>query len=299
VGDVGGRTEERKAGIVEEALKLLKEYEVIGAADLRKIGSRMLQDLRKKLRGRIVFRVIKSTLMRRAMEKLEMPNIEEFFDTIKGQNIFIFYNGNPFELAMILRRNKVKVFARPGDIAIEEIVVPAGNTGLSPGPILSQFASLRVRTRIESGSIWVVRDTVVAKPGDIVSRDLAEVLSRLGMRVAEMGLEIKAVYDHGRIIPREELLLDTEAYREELVRAYSDALRVAVEAAYPTTETLPLLLSKVHLGVRRITLEAGYPAAETMGELLTLAQMRAMTLERVIEDRLKSASPLDLEDDGS
>lgn len=296
---MGGRTEERKAGIVEEALKLLKEYEVIGAADLRKIGSRMLQDLRKKLRGRIVFRVIKSTLMRRAMEKLEMPNIEEFFDTIKGQNIFIFYNGNPFELAMILRRNKVKVFARPGDIAIEEIVVPAGNTGLSPGPILSQFASLRVRTRIESGSIWVVRDTVVAKPGDIVSRDLAEVLSRLGMRVAEMGLEIKAVYDHGRIIPREELLLDTEAYREELVRAYSDALRVAVEAAYPTTETLPLLLSKVHLGVRRITLEAGYPAAETMGELLTLAQMRAMTLERVIEDRLKSASPLDLEDDGS
>jgi len=282
------RARERKARIVEEALRLLKEYEVIGAADLHKIESRMLQDLRKKLRGKMIFKVIKNTLMRRAMEKLEMPNIEEFFNAIKGQNIFIFYNGNPFELAMTLSRNKVKVFAKPGDIATEEIVIPAGNTGLSPGPILSQLASLGVRTRIESGSIWVAKDTVVAKPGDVISRDLAEVLSRLGMRVAEMGLEIKAVYDHGRVIPKEELQIDVDAYREELMKAYSDALRVAVEAAYPTAETLPLILSRAYLDARKVALEAAYPTPETLSELLSLAEMRAQTLQRLVEEHISS-----------
>ena len=280
------RARERKAWVVEEALRLLKRYEVIGAADLQKIESRMLQDLRKKLRGKVIFRVVKNNLMRRAMEKLEMPNIDDFFDAIKGQNIFIFYNGNPFELAMTLRKNKVRVFARPGDVAMEEIVIPAGNTGLSPGPILSQLASLRVRTRIESGSIWVARDTVVATPGDVISREMAEVLTRLGMRVSEMGLEIKAVYDHGEVIPREELLIDLETYRDELTRAYSDALRVAVEAAYPTAETLPLILAKAHRGARGVALEAGYPTPETVGELLSLAQMRAMALERLVEGYL-------------
>lgn len=281
------RTRERKERVVEDTLRLLKGYEVIGTADLLKIESRMLQDLRKKLRGRVLFKVIKGTLMRRAMEKLEMPNIEEFFRAVKRQNIFLFYNGNPFELAMILSRNKVKVFARPGDLATEEIIIPAGNTGLSPGPILSQLASIGVRTRIESGSIWVARDTVVAKPGDVITRDLAEVLSRLGMRVADMGLEMKAVYDDGRIIPQEELQIDVEDYKEELMKAHSYALGVAVEAAYPTAETIPLILSGANLRARRVALEADYPTPETLGELLSLAHSRAMSLERIVKERMQ------------
>jgi len=279
------RVSEEKIRIVESTIELLKQYEIIGAADLYKVGSMMLQDLRRQLRGQIAVKCVKNTLMRIAMEKADLPGVEEFLSRIAGQNLFIFSNGNPFKLAMMLHRNKVKVFAKPGDIALSTIVIPAGNTGLSPGPILSKFGALGVRTRIEGGNIWVVNDTEVAKPGDVITPDLADILTRMGIRAAEMGLEIKAVYEKGTIIPREELILDLDTYRDQLTKAYADAFQVALKAAYPTPQTVPALLALAAQNARQVALEAGYAAPETVRDLLAKAHAQARALERLVKSK--------------
>lgn len=279
------RVSEEKIRIVESTIELLKQYEIIGAADLHKVGSMMLQDLRRQLRGQIAVKCVKNTLMRIAMEKADLPGVEEFLNRIAGQNLFIFSNGNPFKLAMMLHRNKVKVFAKPGDIALSTIVIPAGNTGLSPGPILSKFGALGVRTRIEGGNIWVVNDTEVAKPGDVITPDLADILTRMGIRAAEMGLEIKAVYERGTIIPREELILDLDTYRDQLTKAYADAFQVALKAAYPTPQTVPALLALAAQNARQVALEAGYAAPETVRDLLAKAHAQALALERLVKSK--------------
>jgi len=72
------------------------------------------------------------------------------------------------------------------------------------------------------------------------------------------------------------------------MKAYSNALRVAVEAAYPTAETLPLILSRAYLDARKVALEAAYPTPETLSELLSLAEMRAQTLQRLVEEHISS-----------
>lgn len=279
------RVSEEKLGVVDSAIELMSDYEIIGAAGLYKVGSGMLQDLRRQLRGQVAVRCIKNTMMRMAMEKMSLPRAEEFLSRIAGSNIFIFSNGNPFKLAMMLHLNKVKVFAKPGDSALDTIVIPAGNTGLSPGPILSKFGGLGVRTRIEGGNVWVVQDTEVARPGDEISRDLADVLARMGIRAAEMGLEIKAVYEGGMVIPREELILDLEAYRGQLTRAHADAFQVALKAAYPTPQTVPALLALAAQNARRVALEAGYATPETARELVAKAHAQALALERLVEGR--------------
>lgn len=277
------RASEEKGRLVDATITLLKQYEIIGAADLQKVGSSMLQNLRKQLRGQITLRCIKNTLMRLSMEKAGLPAVDEFLSLIPGSNIFIFSNGNPFRLAMMLHRNKVRVFARPGDEALDVIVIPQGNTGLSPGPILSKFGGLGVRTRIEGGNIWVVQDTAVAKAGDEISRDLADILARMGLRAAEMGLEIKAFYERGTIIPREELILDLDAYEARLRRAYADAFQVALKAAYTTPLTAPSLLTLAAQNARKIALDAGYATPETVGELISKAHAQVLALERLVQ----------------
>ena len=52
-----------------------------------------------------------------------------------------------------------------GDIAPNELVIPAGNTGINPGPVLSEFKESNVPTKIDQGTIWVSKDTIVAKVG--------------------------------------------------------------------------------------------------------------------------------------
>lgn len=271
-----------KQGIVDDTVKLLNDHKLIGAADLSKVGSGMLQDMRKQLRGQVVVRGIKNTLMRIAMEKAGLEGTEEFLSKIKGQNIYIFSNGNPFTLANSLHKNKVKVFAKTGDIALEDITISSGNTGLSPGPIISKFGALAIRTRIEAGNIWVVNDTAVAKRGDEISDDLADLLTRLGIRASEMGLEIKAVYEDGVIIPREDLILDIEAYAGQLAAAYSGAFQVALKAAWPTPATIPSLISIAAQNARRVAVEASYLTKETSTELIAKANAQALSLAKAV-----------------
>jgi len=271
-----------KRVVVGSAVDLLNQYEIVGAANLYKVGSGMLQDLRKQLRGQVAVKCIKNTMMRRAMEEADLPGVGDFLTQIQGPNIFIFSNGNPFKLAMMLHRNRVRVFAKPGDIALDTIVIPAGNTGLSPGPILSKFGGLAVRTRIEGGNIWVVSDTEVSKVGDEISRDLADLLSRMGIRAAEMGLEIKAIYEGGAVIPGKELILDLDAYGARLTWAHADAFQVALRAAYPAPQALPALLALAARDARRVAVEAGYATPDTARELVAKAHAQALALERLV-----------------
>lgn len=273
---------EEKLGIVNSTMELLEGYEIIGAADLQKVGSGMLQDLRKQLRGKVLVRGIKNTLMRIAMEKVGLEGADDFLTRIKGQNIYVFSNGNPFELAMTLHRNKVRVFAKAGDVALEDLVIPSGNTGLSPGPIISKFGALGVRTRIDSGNIWVVQDTPVTKAGETISADLADLLTRLGIRSSEMGLEIKAVYQNGVVIPRQELILDIKSYKERLTRAFGDAFQLALKAAYPTAETTATLLSLAAQNATKVALEADYITQETAVELIARANAQAVALAKAV-----------------
>jgi len=267
-----------KMDTVQETVELLKEYEVIAAADLFKVNSGMLQDMRRQLRGRLEFKVLKNTLMRISMEEAGKKDIGGFIERISGPNVFLFTNGNPFRVARELDSNKVRVFAKPGDVALSDITIPAGNTGLSPGPLIGKFGALGVRTRIEGGSIWVTQDTVVVKKGDAIGEDLADLLQRLGVRAAEMGLKIKAVYERGEVIPGDALILDLGMYRHSLEAAVANAYKVAVEAAYVTPRTAPTLLARAFQQARAVALEAEWRTRDTVERLVAKANAQAMSL---------------------
>jgi large subunit ribosomal protein L10 len=116
---------DQKTAVVEKTVDLLKKYEVIAAADLYKVQSGMLMDLRKSLRGQLEIKTVKNTLMRISMEKAEKPLTKEFMKAVEGQNMFLFTNGNPFKLAMNLEKSKVESFAKAGDKALKELTIPA------------------------------------------------------------------------------------------------------------------------------------------------------------------------------
>ena len=267
-----------KIETVQETVELLKEYDVIAAADLNKVSSAMLQDMRRQLRGRLHFKVLKNTLMRISMEKAGKEGYDEFIDQAAGPNVFMFTNGNPFRVAMELDANKVSVFAKAGDTAMNDIVLSAGNTGLSPGPLIGKFGVLGVRTRIEAGNIWVAQDTTVCKAGEPINEDLADLLQRMGIRASEMGLRVKTVYERGDVIPGDALILDLDDYRSRLEQAIGGAFKVAVEAAYYTPATVPTILAKALQQARSVALESEWPTRDTIEVLIAKAHSQARSL---------------------
>ncbi len=274
---------------VQETVELINQYEIIAAADLNKVTSAMLQDMRKQLRGKHQFKVVKNTLMRISMEQAGKEGTHEFIDTVSGPNVFLFTNGNPFKVAMELNANKVKVFAKAGDIAMNDIVLSAGNTGLSPGPLIGKFGVLGVRTRIEAGNIWVAQDATVCKKGESISEDLADLLQRMGVRASEMGLSIKAVYEKGEVILGEDLVLDVDAYKTQLEQAVAGAFKVAVEAAYVTPETLPSIIAKAVQQARAVAIEAEWATPQTIELLIAKANAEARSLASKVGKKMADA----------
>ena len=279
---------EKKAQTVHSTAELLKKYSVIGVADLHKIRTPLLQDLKRQLRDTVVVRCVKNTLLRKTMEQLGLPFADRFFARIAGSNVFIFSNMNPFKLSLLLQRNKVRVTAKPGDVMSSEVIVPAGNTGIAPGPILSRFGNIGLKTRIDSGTIWVNQDAVVANPGDKLSEDAATVLSRLGIKAGEMGLLLKSVYDEGLIIEGGELVVDLKAVQDEIGAARTSAVQVAVGASYPIPETIAYLLSRAREHALRVAVESGYPTTDTASLILAKAQAMAAALEKKIAESQRS-----------
>ncbi len=262
---------------VEYLTKLFKTYPVFAIADLTGFPTSQLQKLRKKLAGKVLFRVSKNKLILRALKNAGF-DVNKFEELLTGQNLLLFTRMNAFELGMLLEKYKGTTYYRPGEIAQQEIVIPEGNTGLSPGPILSTFSKLKIPTRIQGNSIVVTKDTVVARPGDVISEELASLLQRLGIALKEVKIRVKVAYDNGILIPGDKLVLNIDEYIENLRNAYLDAIKIGVEIAWPVPEILELTISRAYREALILAAETGFITPETVEYVFRTAILKAMAL---------------------
>lgn len=208
-------------------------------------------------------------------EKRDLKKLEKY---LTGSNVFLFTNLNPFKLALLLEKGKVLTTAKAGDVASFDVIVPAGNTGQPPGPIISQLNAVGLPTRIEAGSVWITKDTLVARKGDIISERLASVLSKLGIKPIEAGLILKVVYDEGLIIESEQLKIDVDGTKMQIGGAQTEAFKLSLAVAYPTRENMQVLLQVAHQQAYFLALEAAIPAKETIEDLIRKAHAEMLSL---------------------
>jgi large subunit ribosomal protein L10 len=270
---------QEKIGEVEEIAELVRKHKVIGIASLQKVRAAQLQAFKKNLAGTVYMRVFKNTLMRRAVENCkERPELSKLMEYLTGPNVYLLTDLNPFNLVLMLEKGKVKTTAKSGDIAAFDVVVPAGNTGQPPGPIISQLNAVGLPTRIESGSVWVNKDTLVVKKGEVISERLASILSKLGIKPVEAGLAMKIAFDEGLIITEEQLRLDMDGTRKNVESAFADAFALSLSVAYPTEDNMVALLQIAHREAYSLSVNAAAPTKETIEDLIRKAHMEMLSL---------------------
>lgn len=284
---------QEKAQEVKEIADIVQQYKVIALASLQKVRAPQLQKLRKKLQQNAHLRVIKNTIFRRAISKSKnKPNLDTLESHVTGSTIYLFTNLNPFTLLLLLEKSKVKTTPKAGDVAAFDVVVPAGNTGQPPGPIISQLSAVGLKTHIESGSVWISKDTLVVKEGETISSRLAPILSKLGIKPVEAGLTLKTVYDEGAILIEEQLHVDVEGTRKTVEEAHRFAFYLSVNNAYTTAETINFILQKAHQDARILSINEEIPTKETIADILRKAHMETLSLKTWL-DTIKAKSQKD------
>ena len=228
--------------------------------------------------------VAKNNLLRKSVELGDYKDgkLGEFVKDLTGSNILLFSELNPYSLIILLDKSKVRVPAKAGDIATGEIMIPAGNTGLPPGPVISEFGEIRVKTKIEGGSIWVAQDSVVARKGDPISAKMASVLSKLGLKPMEAGLSLAVAFDNGTILRPEDMAFDLPSYKNDVFAAINNALNLSTEVGYIVPENAPRILVKGMREALALAGESGFLEEGTIEYVLKRAVMNATALDQKV-----------------
>jgi large subunit ribosomal protein L10 len=276
---------EKKISTVEKIAQLSNKYPVIVVTQLSKVRSAQLMAVRKVLRGNAEIVVVKNKLAKLALKRAGIKNADELLNHLTGQNALLFSNLDPFKLYLLLEKNRVSLAARAGDVAPTDIVVPAGNTGQPAGPVLSEFREAGIPTKIESGSIWIVKDSVAAKAGTPISPKLASLLSKLGIKPIRAGLSIALAYDNGLIYAADAVAIDLEKYRESLVTGFASSKAVAVYIGYLTPETSPEIIAKAYREAFALAVEVGELTPETTPVIFAKAEAEANAILSLAKEK--------------
>ncbi|MGI0054662.1 MAG: 50S ribosomal protein L10 [Thermoplasmata archaeon] len=277
-----GSIRPEKIARVDRVRATLVSEQLTALVGVRGVPASALQKMRRELRDRghpIV--LAPNSTIRHAVERAteERPELRPLLDHVEDQTAVLAAQGNPFSLYRELAQTRSPTPARGGEIAPNDIEVPAGTTSFKPGPIVGELQHAGFPAAIEKGKVVLKKDVLIVKAGQPISREVAGLLTRMEIFPLEVGLELRAVVDGATFYPSSVLSVDLDARRREVLLAYRRALGVALEIAYPTAETIPLLIAKAHRGALAVAVAAGYPTKEALPHLLARAVREAHAVE--------------------
>lgn len=277
----------KKTQMYQQMQELPKKYKVMALVRMEKVRSSQLLPLRKKLLGEVEMISIKDKVAKKAFAGLSVPGVAKIAESLTGQCVLMFTNMSPFKLNVLLGKNKVMMFARAGDLASVDVVVPAKNTGIAPGPMLTEFKEAGIPTKIDQGTIWILKDSTPVKKGQPVPEKLATLLQKLDIKTVEAGILLDTAIEEGTQYRKDEMIIDLEQYRNLFAQAHQEAVSLSIEAAYITEDNIKQVLAKAAQGARSVAVEAAYMTDDTKDQVLQRADARA----RAVAARAKGYTP--------
>ncbi len=226
-----------KINEINNLVDLFRNYKNIVVIEVAHINDMQIQAMRKILREKAIFRMSKKSLQLRAIEQYnseaKKKNLDQLAKHILGQSSLVFTNLDIFELKNIFLKNEWMVSAKPNEITPVDIWVPAGDTGLPTGQVISELnMTLKLPTRIMNDTIYIREDTRTHKAGDLVTVKQAAVLKKLGITPIESLIKIHFAWSDGEIIPEDILYMDIEQFKKDSALAYREALAVLFEMPF-------------------------------------------------------------------
>ena len=274
----------RKAQMYQQLQELPKKYKVLAIVKMNKVRSTQILPLRKTLKGEVEFVSIKDKVAQKALEGIDVPGIKDMVGEFTGQCMLMFTNMSPFKLNVLLAKNKIMMAARGGDIASIDIVVAAKNTGIAPGPMLTEFKNAGIPTKIDQGTIWIAKDSTPVLKGEAINEKLAAILGKLDIKPVEAGISLYTALEDGLKYAEAEMVIDVEKIRGEFAQAHQEAISLSIEAAYVTADNISQILSKAAASAHSVSVESGFMTDETKEQILQKADAQAKAVASQAKD---------------
>ncbi|MBI5036268.1 50S ribosomal protein L10 [Candidatus Micrarchaeota archaeon] len=258
---------QRKQEVVKEIGEDIQKYPTVALASIQNLPARQYGAIKKKTRSKAKIEFARATLLKKALD--QRKELEPIAKELSSGSILVLSDLDAFSLFKLFKQNRSKAFAKPGVVAPSDLVVPAGDTSLMPGPVLTELKQAGIQAKIQGPKVVITKDAVVTKKGEVVSDSAAKILSKLGIEPMEVGVAVKKVYDHGTWYSADVLDIDEQAVLQGLVQAHQEALNLCVFAGVYNDVSVQLILQKAEreaMALQKAVGSSALPAAEEKKE---------------------------------
>jgi len=256
----GVRTrKERKASFFKKLNDQLDEYTKILVVGADNVGSHHMQQIRIAIRGKGVLLMGKNTMVRKVLRSriASTPAYEALLPFVWGNVGFVFTNGDLSAMRDAILSNRVAAPAKAGSIAPNDVVVPAGNTGLEPTQT-SFLQALNIPSKIAKGQIEIVSDVHLIQKGQKVGSSECALLSKLNIKPFSYGLTVVSVYDNGSVFDPALLNMTDSDVIKQFQSCVSQVVAVSLHASHLTLPAVPQAVIKAYANAMAVAVETGY-----------------------------------------
>jgi len=244
---------------------LLDEYNQILICGADNVGSHHMQNIRKALRGKATLLMGKNTMIRKAIRGYlgKNPAFESLLPVVRGNVGFVFVKDDLNAVRAELLKNRVGAPAKAGGVAPNDVIVPAGPTGMEPTQT-SFLQALNIASKINKGQVEIINDVHLIKTGDRVGNSEAALLAKLNIRPFSYGLQVLNVYDNGNVYDPSILDITDSVLLDKFRAGINNIASIGLQIGYPTIASLPHSVINGYKDLLAISVETDYsfPAAE-------------------------------------
>ena len=237
------------------------------------VGSKQFMDIRAALRGESTILMGKNTMMRRSIRLyVERTGNDQWLvllDHMLGNVGLVFTKGELVDVRSTIAEFKVGAPARVGLVAPNDVIVPAGNTGMDPSQT-SFFQVLNIPTKINKGTIEITADVHVVHEGEKVGASEATLLAKLGIKPFTYGLVVLQVYDNGSLYDTRVLDITDDDLGNHIAAGVRNIAALCRQLAIPSLAAAPHALIDGYKNVLAIAVETevSFPLADKVKEFL-------------------------------
>ncbi|MGC8533562.1 MAG: 50S ribosomal protein L10 [Candidatus Parvarchaeum sp.] len=270
----------QKEKMAAELNEKIKKYKTIGLVEIAGYPSESFERIKKVFRGKADFVYANKVVIFNALNKAGYK-LAEKVNEVK-MPVLLLSNEDPFDIASEAMKNSTFTKLKAGEVSENEIILPSGPTPFPPGPMLSQFSSIGVKTKNEGGKISIISDTTVVKKGEKVNEKIAGILSSMDIRPKELVLSIAYAYDGKTIFKKELMYTKKETYINEVSKIFNAALQISVNSGIINKYSIKPLIKKIYIGVRFLSVNRNIVSSSNARDILAKAINEANALNKVM-----------------
>jgi len=230
----------RKLAYQKRLIGLFQKYKSVLVFNANNVGSNQLQTVRIVLRGRAEIIMGKNTMIRRILRDYisEDPKVENFLRCVAGNVGFAFTDEDIVDIRTVIESQTRPAAAKVGVIAPNDVVVPAGPTGLDPGQT-SFFQAMNVATKIVKGQIEIVNKVNLITKGNKVGSSECSLLAKLNICPFSYAPSVVFIYDEGSVYTPEILDLNDDDLLSKFFNGVRKVASISMAVGYPTLAAVP------------------------------------------------------------